>query len=292
MNPGVQIGLVAVVFASQIFVLSFFMPDRRRHFLALLVDRYPPREYPRLYPVPQEQMQRRLALFKPFHWAIGLCSAIALLVGLIHGTPALQLARSMLTCLLLQLLPHYAAIPTIIGQMKALRAMPPPSVRAVELRQWRIVDFVSPLSIVLGLCGQGLALGCSVVAYQHRPQALPLVGLCVVVSSALLLRMIYLLLSPIAFKRADRYMSAKDMFRVRRRRLRTLFGSGAALGAYFALALLNSAQLIRFDIGYMIIGVSIVTQLLGLYIVAMQRQDLETRDFSVYRADGPLQPAS
>jgi hypothetical protein len=290
MNPGIQIGLVAVVFASQIFVLSFYMPGRRRHFLALMVDRYPPREYPRLYPVPREQMQRRLALFKALHWAVGLCSAIALLVGLIHGTPALQLARSMLTCLVLQFLPHYAAIPTIVRQMKALRAMPPPSVRTVELRQWRVVDFVSPLSIVLGLLAQGLALGCCLVAYQHRPQALPQVVFCGVVSGGLLLRMIYRLFSHITFRRADPYMSAADMFRVRRRRLRALFGGGAALGVYFAFTLLT--QLVRFDIGYMIIAVSIVIQLLSLYVVAMQRQDLETRDFSVYRADRTLQPAS
>ncbi len=291
MNPGIQVGLVAIVFGCQVFVLSFFIPSRRRHFLALMFVRFPPQEYPRLYPIPMEKMQRRLNLFKPLHWAVGLCSAIALVVGLIHGSPALQLARSMFTCLVAQLLPHYVAMPALVRQMKALRNSPPPSVRSVELRLWRTVDFVSPLLIGLGLFGLGLALGCAAIAYRLRPATLPAVLFCGVCSGAMLVRMIYLLSSHGTFTRADPYMSAADTFRTRRRRLRTLFGCGAGLGVYFAFTLLYDAQLFRFDMGYLFIGLSIAMQLIGIWLVAVQRQDLETRDFSVYRGDSTLQPA-
>ena len=160
--------LFAAVFASQIIVLSFYVPRRWRQYHALMFTRYPPEEYPRLYPVPREKMERRLAVAMPLHLAIGGISAITLIVSVLHGADSLQLARRMFTCLLFQILPAYLSMFLMTGVAKAFRAMPPPSVRSVELRPWRAVDFVSPLWIGLGLAGQVIALTCAVVAYLHR----------------------------------------------------------------------------------------------------------------------------
>jgi hypothetical protein len=219
------------------------------------------------------------------HPVIGAGAAITLAIGLIQGIGPLGLARWMLYCLLVQILPFYVAMPWTIKLIRAYRAMPPPSARSVELRQWRVVDFVSPLAIGLGLIGQGLALAAAVVAYLNRPQLLRLILFCVIISGALLARMLYLLFGHAALVRADPYMSAADTLRVRQRRFRTLFRGAAVLGAYFALMQLYGARLIHFDFIYLVIGISIAFQLLGIALVSAQGRDLETRDFSVYRAD-------
>ena len=286
MSPGIQIAMIAVVFASQILVLSFFTPQSRHRLYALMFSRYPQEEYPRLYPVPKERIQRRQAMFRPMHTVIGVAAAIALSVLLVRGGGPMQLARWMLYCLLLQILPLYIAMPWSIRLMRAFRAMPPPSVRTAELRQWRLSDFVSPLWVGLGLAGQLLALVCAAVAYRYHPQALGVILLCVLVSVPLSLRMLHVLFVRVPVRRVDPYMSPADTFRARRHRLQILFRGAALLGGYFALMLLYAAQLIRFDFIYLVVGISIAFQLLGIALVSAQGRDLERRDFSVYRATG------
>jgi hypothetical protein len=228
---------------------------------------------------------------RPVYLAIGGGAAITLFVSLIHGADSVELARRMFCWLVFQILPLYASLIWMIKAARALRAMPPPHARSVELRPWRIVDFVSPLWIGLGLAGQVMALACSMVAYLHRREALLMVLFCSVISGALLIRMIYVLLGRAAFTRADPYMSAADVFRDRRRRFRALFGGGTALGACFAFMLLNQAQLVRVEQVYGLVGASIVMQLVWLAVVSAQGRDLDKRDFSVYRADGAAQTA-
>jgi hypothetical protein len=290
MVADIQTVLIAIVFASQILVLSFLTPRLRNHFYARMFTRYPPQEYPRLYPVPPERIRRIQSCFKPLHWTLGLGAAVTLGVGLIRDMAAPDLARWMFYCLLLQILPLYLALPWSIKWAKAYRAMPPPSVRSAELRPWRMVDFVSPLRIGLGLFGLGLSLVCAMAAFRHRPQVLILCLWCASFSSLLLLRMIYVLFRPTGVGRPDPYMSATDIFGARQRRFRAQFAFGAVFGGIFSALVLYAAQLIRLDQAYLLVGISIVFQLLGIALVSAQRRDLQTRDFSVYRGESAPQP--
>jgi hypothetical protein len=291
MRLDIQTVLIAILFGSQVFVLSFLTPRRSRQFHTLMFRRYPPEQYPKLYPVPRQKVQRRLDSMRPVHFAIGGGAALTLFISLIHGADSVELARRMFCWLLLQILPLYVSLIWMIKAARALRAMPPPRVRSVELRPWRIVDFVSPRWIAIGLVGQVMALVCSMVAFLQRREALPMVLFCSIISGASLIRMVYVLLGRAAFTRADPYMSAADVFRVRQRRFRALFGGGGALGACFALMLLNRVQLVRFEQVYSFIGVSIAMQLVWLAVISAQSRDLDKRDFSVYRADGAPQAA-
>jgi hypothetical protein len=199
----------------------------------------------------------------------------------------------MFTCLLFQILPAYLSMFLMIRVARAFHAMPPPSVRSVELRPWRAADFVSPRWIGLGLAGQVIALTCALLAYLHGRAALLMVVFCSLICGALLLRMLYVLLGRVTLLRADPFMSTADTFRVRQRRFRALFRGGAALGAFYAFALLYQAQLVHldFDREYLFVGLSIVFQLTWLALISAQGRDLETRDFSVYRADSGTQAA-
>ena len=282
--------LIVGVFCSQILVLSFLTPRRRNRFYSLMFTRYPPQEYPRLYPVTPERIQRVQSFFKPLHVVCGVGAAVTLGVGLVRDMGAPQLARWMFICLLVQILPLYIALPWSVKWAKAYRAMPPPRLRSAELRPWRILDFASPLLIGSGLLGAGLALVCAVVAYLHRPQLLILSVWCAGCSGLLLVRMIYVLFRPMSLGRLDPYMSATDTFRARQRRFRFQFTAGAVLGGCFSLLALDAAQLVRFDRVYFFVGISVLFQLLGIALVWAQARDLQTRDFSVYRSDSAPQP--
>ena len=110
MSLDIQTVLIAILFGSQIFVLSFLTPRRSRQFHALMFMRYPPEQYPKLYPVPRQKLQRRLDSMRPVHLAIGGGAAITLFVSLIHGADSVELARRMFCWLLFQIVPLYVSL--------------------------------------------------------------------------------------------------------------------------------------------------------------------------------------
>jgi hypothetical protein len=206
----------------------------------------------------------------------------------------MTLVRRMFCCLLFQILPLYISIFWAVKVAKAFRAMPPPQVRSADFRTWRLVDFVSPFWIALGLGAQVIALTCALAAYLHRREALFMVMFCSTISGAWLLRMIYVVLGRAAFMRADPYMSTADTFRYRQRRFRSLFRGGAVLGGVYAFLLLYQAKYIGldFDPAYVqfvsFVSCSVVMQLVWFRLVFAQGRDLETRDYSVYRGDSDV----
>jgi len=292
MNPNYQALLIAVVFASQIVVLSFFVPIRWHQYHALLFKRYPREEYPRLHPLPSEDVERKLALFRPMHLVIGAGAILTLAGAVIYADTPRVWAGLMMICLLVQLLPLYIALPLAIRIEQASRSMPPPNPRAVELRKWRATDFVSPLWIGLGLAAAALAVACAVAVYLYRPDTLGLFinGLG---SGGMLVAMILTLrgIGNLTVSRADPYMSDADTFRVRQRNYRGLFVGGAGFGVYSTFMLLYNAGLATFEVAYLLVGFSLLFQLQGLAVVLRQNRDLNTRDFSVYRADSSAQVA-
>ena len=290
MKPNYQALLIAGVFASQIAVLSFFVPMRWQQYHALLFRRYPREEYPRLHPLPREDVERKLALFRPMHLVIGAGAILTLAAAVIYADNPQALAGFMMICLLVQLLPLYIALPLAIRMEQASRSMPPPSPRSVELRKWRATDFVSPLLIGLGLAAATLAVACAVAVYLYRPNTL---GLLIngFGSGGMLVAMILALLriGNVAVSRADPYMSDADTFRVRQRNYRALFVGGAGFGAYSTFMLLHNAGLVTFEGPYLLAGFSVLFQLQGLAVVSRQNRDLNTRGFSDYRVDSTAQ---
>jgi hypothetical protein len=291
MTPDVEAILIAVVFALQVGVLSFFTPYRRRRDYEFVVTSYPPTEYPRLYTVPKEAMDRRFALFGPMRLAVGVASIAVLTAGLLYARTPAQYGLWMICCLMAQILPTYLQTPWMLKTASRRRAMPPPSVRSVELRQWRIVDFVSPVRIMLGFTLQTVAMSCAVLVYRHQPRTLPLTVVCAAISTTLLLRMGYVLRGAVPLARTDPYMAEEDTFRTRKRRFALLFGGGAAFAILEVFMMLYSAHLLSFDYGYICAGLSIIFQLLALALVSAQSRDLRTLNFSVYRVESGAQAA-
>jgi len=222
------------------------------------------------------------------HLAIGVTAIVTLLLGAFVYPR--NLAGLMTMCLLVQTLPVYVALPLAIRIQMGLQSMPPPSPRSVELRKWRVTDFISPLWIGLGVVVQVLSLACAVGVYIYRPGTLGIFisligsGLMLLAMGAALLGYGYAL-AP----RADPYMSHADTFRVRQRTYRAIFVGGAGLGAWQIFTLVYNTGLVHFDFPYWALAVSVLFQLQGLALVFKQNRDLDTRNFNVYRAGGSAQ---
>jgi hypothetical protein len=283
--------LVATTFVAQILTMSFIVPARFRRYFALLFERYPQREFPRLYPVPQEQMEHSIAMHKPVYAMVGVAGLVVLAVALFNGASSYTLARLMTYYMLVQFLPLMSRLFWARRLTRAFRAMEPPAVRSTELRRIRVTDFISSTVIILGLLGSCAALTCAVLAYMWAA-SIAQVTFTLVLHGWLLGRMIYVLVTPVTLGRVDPYMSQADVFRARQQRLRLLFVGGGALGAYAVFMLLYGVHVVRFDFAYLCAGASIVSQGVILIAAARTLRALGDRDFSVYRSDDGIQPAS
>jgi hypothetical protein len=153
------------------------------------------------------------------------------------------------------------------------------------------LDFVSPFTIGLGLTSSVLAIGCAPIAWLQQPRPLQVIVLCAGASLAMLILMLYVLLRPITFPRADPYMAEGDTFRARQRRFNKLFLAAAFMGFYGAFMQLYAVHLVRFDQVYICVGVSVLVQVIALASVSAHLHDSDRRDFSVYRADGDAKVA-
>jgi len=282
--------LVATTFIAQILTMSFIVPGRFRRYFTLLFERYPQREFPRLYPVSQEQMERSIAMHKPVYAAAGIAGFFVLAGGLLSGATAVTLARLMTYYMIVQFIPLISRLVWTMKVARAFRTMEPPPVRSVELRRMRVTDFVPPVAIVLGPIGVIAALACAALAYA-RSATIVQVSVAAIISLWLLGRMVYVLVTPVTFGRPDPYMSQDDLFRARQQRFRLLFMGGAVLGAYFSFMLLYAARIIQFDFAYLTAGVSLLCQAWVVLVTSRIRRTLDDRDFSVYRSDDGIQPA-
>jgi hypothetical protein len=277
--------LIVAVFASQILVMSFIAPRIYSRAVKSSQQRHPPQEYPKLYPIAPETLTRQNRFLGILHLVIGSTGAAVLVVSLARGTNARDLAGSMLLVYLAQLLPPLLRLPLQLKLLRAMRAMPAPAVRSAELRHWRVVDFIPRLLIGLGLAASALALACT--AYfllRPSPVQYQLLLFSLVINGYLMLRMLFVLLRPIAIPRPDPYMSADDLFQSRRTRLRILFGGAVFMGVYAAFMQLYAAGLVRLDFLYICAGVSILCQLLILRVVQLAQRALAGRDLTAYRA--------
>ena len=291
MTIDITAGLVAATFAAQILTISFIVPARFRRYLALMFERYPEREFPRLYPISQERMQRQNDINRILHLLIGIGGVVVLARGALVSRDGAELARVMILYALIQYVPVLFRLSWVIRLGRAFRAMPLPSVRSVELRQWRAADFVSPKVIGAGLFGSGLALMTAGLTYSQSIAARGLVLFSVVVNGWILFRMLYVLFTPVTFGRTDPFMSEADVLHARRQRFRLLFAGGACLGAYFSFALLYASGVVQFEFAYVCVGVSVLCQALFVWAVSTMFRSLERRDFSVYRAGDGIRPA-
>jgi len=283
----VRTAVVAATFAAQILTISFIVPARFRRHSALLFERYPPAEFPRLYPISLERLQREIAILRVLYLLVGIGGLVVLAKHLLYHDDAIELGRVMIWYLLVQYIPVFLRLSLGIRMARAFRAMPPPSVRSADLREWRAVDFIPPVGIGLGLLGSVSALACTGFVYAQSFVSVGFVMVSALFNGWLLFRMLYVLFMPVTFGRSDPYMSQADVFRARQRRFRALFRGGSLLGAYFSFMLLYEAGVVRFDLAYLCVLVSVICQ--ALFFVAAWRMfcALENRDYSVYRSGPP-----
>ena len=280
--------LVVAVFVSQILVLSVLVPYRFHRAYSRLKEKYPPQDYPKLYPVGPAEVARFNAILAVVRLVIVLVGIARFAVQWAEGDDPADLAQTMMWVAIAQAVPALLRLRWELRVARAFRAMPAPAVRSAELRASRLGDFV-PLPLVLaGVGGLVLSLGSAVFLYVTDPDQPRIVAVAIFVlaySGWLLARIVIALNAPGSSPRPDPYMTDADVFRARRLRLRVLFTVAAAVGIGLTLIVLFQAGMLPVDIVAIRIGASILYQLVYLGTTQAVMKTLAMRDTNVYRVE-------
>ena len=149
--------LFYIAFLGQIFVISYYFPEKILGRMRYVLETYPPSKYPKLYPKPHEDYERAHRTFKRvnrFIIALGFVVMLALLFVVDHSgfaddgyiSEAWPMAYGVI-----QFVPLLLLELSEFKQLKLMRQANTATTRTAELRRRQVVDFVSPAIVALTL---------------------------------------------------------------------------------------------------------------------------------------------
>ncbi len=139
-----------IVFAGQIFLISYYFPNRILGRMWTVLEQYPPSEYPRLYPRSVESHRaacRRFELANRLVFVLGVAILLTMIFVVDHATfaddgfiseawPAAYGGIQFIPFIMLELSEY--------SQFKSMRNASVSTTRKAELRPRRFTDFASP----------------------------------------------------------------------------------------------------------------------------------------------------
>lgn len=282
--------LFYIVFLGQIFLISYYLPEKLLARMKYVVKHYPPSLYPKLYPRPLEYYKLGHAAFRFVYrsiFALGFVILLAVALVVDHASfaddgyisefwPMLYGAIQFIPLMLLEF--------SEFNQLKQMRQANTASTRRAELRPRRLFDYVSPwlfgvaVASLTGAMLLNLYLNDFVVAWENDTLAfmLTMAGANVFMA-ALGAWHLY-------GRRVNPHQSAEDRARQTQVQLQSLLFVSTALSLFLMWQSLDN----HYDVDYLDAAVlslyfQVVASLSVGYIIRSLK--IEDLDFSVYKAD-------
>jgi hypothetical protein len=177
--------LFCFVFLSQVLLISWLYPRRVISNSRYVLQNFPPSTHPKLYPYPPEYFERWHRNIARFNLVIVVAGL--LIIGLILGTLVGKWDGGIFASSRKNDWVEFIVVPFFLVQFvagmvymnsssrKILQAMakaPPPRVRTTELRRRRLVDFVSPTTLVVAALTNVAFI--AFILYDYRRFELPM----------------------------------------------------------------------------------------------------------------------
>jgi hypothetical protein len=281
--------LFLLLFISQIWLLSYYLPGKIIGRIKLVIYTYPPQDYPKLYPKSLDAMTLGLSIYKGLNVAI-LFVGIALLVlqGIEFSTwkeqsnvwEGMPLMYGMLQCLPFLLLEIWG-----YKQFKLMRQSDHRKVRTAVLQARGLFDFISPLVLVLTLL---LFLASIVInlylpdfAFHLNADVMVIVGAILLANGVIAASIYY----SVYGKKQDPYQADQDRFK----QIKVVTRSGVSVSLMVSVYLIGKVLSDTYQMESVeIILNSIYFQVLALLSIGAQLNTLKLEDtnFDVYKANG------
>jgi len=144
-----------MVFLGQILLISYYFPKKITQRVNTLLEKFPPSDYPKLYPQPVARVTKGQSIFKVLNLIILIIGlALLFIYGLLSGgyddnqkhAEGLPLFYGML-----QFLPFILMEISGFKQFKLMKKNDLRKSRSAELQPRRLFEFISPLSLIIAI---------------------------------------------------------------------------------------------------------------------------------------------
>lgn len=145
--------LFYIVFLSQIILISYYYPKQILQRLKYLLKTYTPAEYPKLYPKPRVQYEK---MIRNFHFGTRIIFVIGIVIlfyiVLFESSFNWKVKETIcLTYFFIQVIPIFLIELVGFSYFKLMRKANSQSVRKADLKPRRLLDYVSPIFVVLAI---------------------------------------------------------------------------------------------------------------------------------------------
>jgi hypothetical protein len=280
--------LFLLLFISQIWLLSYYLPRKIISRIELVTHTYPPQDYPKLYPRSLDAMKLGLGIYRGINVVILLVGlALLTLQGLEFSKwgkdsnvwEGMPLMYGMLQCIPFILLEIWG-----YKQFKLMRQSDTRKVRTAVLQARGLFDFISPLILALSLLMVGAAILFNMYlpdfAFHYDADVLVIVG-AILLANTVIGASIYL---SVYGKKQDPYQSEED----RLKQIKLVTRSGVTVSLLVSVYLIGKVLSDTYQMESLeILLNSIYFQLVALLSIGAQLNTLklEKTNFEVYKAD-------
>lgn len=285
--------IIILVFISQIITISLYMPFVVRRYSRELVRRYPESEYPRLYPIGADIRIARGQKSKYWHYAAAIFCALILLYGLFTSMASKNLTWMIVLALLVQNIPIVIAGRWMVQRDRALKEMPPLSVRSSALKTRGLRDLLSIRSFYLAIAMYiaSLIMGGILLTQDLEGEKWGYLGIVFIMvigalHFAFTMKKIFAL---VEMPRVDPYASTEDVFQRAGQDAKTVVGASTFVSFSLALTLLwlfiKASGLQDYDGIPVILLMSLLAQVSMVAVGHGIARQLNNTDYSVYKKE-------
>ena len=135
-----------LVFLCQVILISYYYPNKILNRAKLMVEKYPPSSYPKLYPVSIEKIERGQRNYRNMNAVIFIAGILLVIVGILTNYDVASNWDGLITLFfIIQFSPMLISEMLGFKYFKMMRKANSGAIRKAELRPRRFFDFVSPV---------------------------------------------------------------------------------------------------------------------------------------------------
>jgi len=151
-----------MVFIIQVVFISWYMPKNIKNKIKNIINDYPPKEYPKLYPVSVDAIKMGLIIFNGFNWIVFMIGAWVVAYGAYSQSSEMLNVDSsavLMGFFFLQWLPYLVLEFTSFKYLKLMRQASTHSLRKASLKPRRFLNYITTFNKVLIIMSHLLFFG-------------------------------------------------------------------------------------------------------------------------------------
>lgn len=216
LNPDLMTALIYLAVISQIVTISILFANKWYQSKVFLLTTYPPKDYPNLYVQSSTTELNRIKIRKLIDRSIAFISLSIVAFFYLTKTNLEIVSSSILVIAAIQLLPWFLSSYWLKENNLLMAKNFPSTKRKSSFTNRKLIDFVSPLKLIVAVLSYALTLFFALTIYveqlwfEHSSKAL----LLLLINTTMVIYLAWLLFISLYGKKKDHFISSEDRLKL------------------------------------------------------------------------------